>query len=60
MKTTVYSNDNDAKRYQNPDISSRYVTHDGVWSSDYADLTITSKVDPPLADVSLPRFVFLN
>ena len=60
MKTTDYSNDNNTKRYQYPDISSRYATHDGVWSSDYVDLTITTKVDPRIAEVSLPRFVFLS
>ena len=59
MKTTDYIND-DNSRYQFPDISPRYVTPDSTWSSEYADLTITTKADPPIAEVSLARFFFLN
>ena len=59
MKTTDYIYENNT-RYQDPDISSRYVTPDSVWSSDYADLTITTKVDPPRGEVSLSRFIFFN
>ena len=59
MKTADYINDNNT-RYQHPDISSRYVTPHSVWSSEYADLTITTKVDPPITEVSIARFFFLK
>ena len=59
MKTTDDIND-DNSRYRFPDISPRYVTPDSIWSSEYADLTITTQADPPLAEVSFTRFIFLN
>ena len=58
-KNSAYIND-DNSRYQFPDISPRYVTPDSTWSSEYADLTITTKADPPIAEVSFARFFFLN
>ena len=58
-KNSAYINDENS-RHQCPDISPRYVTTDSIWSSEYADLTITTKVDPPIAEVSCARFIFLK